>query len=309
MTREHIIPESMGGKKTVRGFICRDCNSRTGYTWDVAVSNFETWMFLLNPDLSVNPRGEKPLRVSMGDTGLNAYLDSRARVRLGFNPPVKSQKPGGIEVYEFVEDPSRVDDLFKSVNRLLQRKGKNPMTREEFDAGVSHQEVQHPSVNFTLEMDMPKYFRSLVKTAMAMAFSVGVKPTDCENAVRYLRGESMDENGVVGLPDMSLEGLIDDWINYHAVTVFGIPNSRSLMGEVLYFGRVAALVFLSDSYEGPTVIAGHAINLKTGESEDADLNLPDLVVPESLLKARIERFKSPAVLRSLVTLRNHHPSV
>lgn len=31
---EHIIPDAIGGRKAVRGFICKDCNSRTGTDWD-----------------------------------------------------------------------------------------------------------------------------------------------------------------------------------------------------------------------------------------------------------------------------------
>ncbi|WP_175105887.1 HNH endonuclease [Pararobbsia alpina] len=31
---EHIVPNSIGGHRKVRGFICKDCNSRTGDGWD-----------------------------------------------------------------------------------------------------------------------------------------------------------------------------------------------------------------------------------------------------------------------------------
>ena len=33
-TEEHIIPNAIGGRKRVVGFICRDCNSRSGERWD-----------------------------------------------------------------------------------------------------------------------------------------------------------------------------------------------------------------------------------------------------------------------------------
>ena len=94
----------------------------------------------------------------------------------------------------------------------------------------------------------------------------------CEKAVRYLRDETIDEEGVVALPGTSLEGTIDDWTSYHAVTIFGFPEKRKLIAEVLYFGSVAGLVILSDSYDGPRIIAGHTINLITGEYVDADLD-------------------------------------
>ena len=33
-SREHIIPNSIGGRKSIRNFICRQCNNKRGATWD-----------------------------------------------------------------------------------------------------------------------------------------------------------------------------------------------------------------------------------------------------------------------------------
>ena len=305
-TREHIIPESMGGRKTVRGFICRDCNSETGHGWDAAVTTFESWKFNLNSMLRINPQQGRPIRAKMGDTGMNVLIGAGLQMRLGFNSPVRTQTESGQEVIQFACDPSQVDGLFDPVNTLLQRKGMARMTREEFDARITRHETPQPEINFSLQMNMPKYYRALVKTAMAMAFSLGVNPMACEKAVRYLRDETIDEEGVVALPDTSLEGTIDDWTSYHAVTIFGLLEDRKLIGEVLYFGSVAGLVILSDSCDGPRIIAGHAVNLRTGEYVDADLDLPDLILPEdaatNLLRERVGRFKSPMLLEVLSAL-------
>ena len=293
----------MGGKKTVRGFICRDCNSKTGHDWDVAVTRFESWKFNLHSDLKINPQQGKSIRGTMLDTGMNVLVGSGIQIQLGFNAPIKTHLETDEVLYQFSVDPSRVDELFASVNTLLQRKGKTPMTRDEFDARITHNAISQPVVNFTLQMDTPKYYRSVVKTAMAMAFSVGINPMVCRNALRYLRDETMGEDGVVTLPGTSLEDTVADWTCHHAVTIFGFPDSRMLIGEVLYFGNVAGLVTLSDAYDGPTIIAGHAISLKTGEFVDADLTLPLALSPKysvtELLRARIERFKSPFVRQIL----------
>ena len=302
-TKEHIIPKSMGGKKTVVDFLCLNCNSRTGKDWDASVHQFESWKFHLDPNLRVNPQKGNRIPVRMSGTGQNAFLETVAKIRLGHNPPVKIQEEAGQETWQFTADTGQLENLFESVNTFLQRRGKTPMTRAEFDTGVNYNTILHPEVTFQLKLEIPKYYRSLVKTCMGMAFSVGVSPTDCEKAVPYLRDEAMDEEGVVTLPGMSLEGTIDDWSNYHAVTLMGLPDSRILIGEVLYFGRVAGLVHLSGSYSGPRLIEGHAINLKTGEYVDADLNLPDLHLPAHVMRdlgeARVNRFKSPMLLQAM----------
>ena len=56
MTAEHIIPNAIGGRKKVSGFICRDCNNRTGTEWDAKLVDQRLLHFL---SLTVNrQRGE-----------------------------------------------------------------------------------------------------------------------------------------------------------------------------------------------------------------------------------------------------------
>jgi hypothetical protein len=36
---EHILLQALGGRKEVTGFICKPCNSKTGDSWDVELTN------------------------------------------------------------------------------------------------------------------------------------------------------------------------------------------------------------------------------------------------------------------------------
>ena len=83
------------------------------------------------------------------------------------------------------------------------------MTRDEFDARLKHS-MRTPQPGRKLYVAVyryTKYYRSLVKTAMAMAFSAGISPADCGKAVRYLRDESIGEEGVVTLTWHLFRGL------------------------------------------------------------------------------------------------------
>ena len=33
-SKEHVIPNAIGGRKTINNFICVDCNNSTGANWD-----------------------------------------------------------------------------------------------------------------------------------------------------------------------------------------------------------------------------------------------------------------------------------
>jgi hypothetical protein len=57
-SEEHVIPSSIGGRLRVRGFLCKDCNNRTGSTWDGKLAeqlNFWCLFFSI-----VRERGQPP---------------------------------------------------------------------------------------------------------------------------------------------------------------------------------------------------------------------------------------------------------
>ena len=57
-TEEHIIPNAIGGRRKVTGFICKPCNDTTGNSWDAALAKEAQSLCLL---LQVKrERGETP---------------------------------------------------------------------------------------------------------------------------------------------------------------------------------------------------------------------------------------------------------
>ncbi len=40
---EHVVPNSIGGRKKVRGFICNPCNNSVGKTWDAKLASQLNW--------------------------------------------------------------------------------------------------------------------------------------------------------------------------------------------------------------------------------------------------------------------------
>ena len=37
-TKEHVVPNAIGGRKRVTGFICNSCNNQTGAVWDAELA-------------------------------------------------------------------------------------------------------------------------------------------------------------------------------------------------------------------------------------------------------------------------------
>ena len=298
-TEEHIIPDSIGGRRIVVGFICQACNSRTGSSWDAAVSNFDSWRFVFDQSLVRSQRRTRSIRGQIPDLGLNVYIDAGGLIRVGNNAPATTQARSGETLYTFTSDPDEIDQLFETINRFCDRRGIPLLSRAEFDAGVGRQQSSTP-VEFGLTLESGKYFRSIVKTAVAMAFSLGIDPKKCENAVAYLKDGTADPEGVVSpFPGGSLKEFQDDWLDYHSVTILGLPKDRKLIAEVVYFGSVVGATILSNAYNGEFLVGGHSVHLRTGETMDVDLSFPDIYIPEHSINAvwrdRIERFNSPMV--------------
>ena len=302
-TEEHVIPDSIGGRRIVVGFICEACNRRTGSSWDAAVSNFESWRFVLDQSLVRSQRSTRSIRGQIPDLGLNVYIDAGGRIRIGNNAPTTTQAESGETLYTFTSDPDEIDQLFETINRFCGRRDIPRLSRVEFDAGVGRQQSSTP-VEFGLTLESGKYFRSIVKTAVAMAFSLGIDPTKCENAVAYLKDETTDPEGVVSpFPGGSLKEFQDDWLDYHSVTILGLPKDGKLIAEVVYFGSVVGAAILSNAYSGEFLVSGHSVHLRTGATMDVDLDFPDMYIPghsiNTVWRDRIKKFNSPMVLELL----------
>ena len=269
-SREHIIPKSIGGLATVRGFICKSCNDETGRKWDVAVPKFLDFLLGLNPDTRFLLKDRHPSSLPRGITPDSQKIELSAtgpRVKYGI------RKVG--DELRFTFSPAEKDRAYEKMVEIQKRMGATPMTRNEFEATiVEKQKVKAAdipqSVKCSIELSAP-LFRSVTKTALAMAFHAGISPFQCPNVVEYLRGDAVWPVGVAGLFPFPFRG---DWANYHSVTVLacrGSDRRAELWGEVMYCGITLAIVRLSDRYYGPNIVQGYTVNLKTGVDEFTDL--------------------------------------
>ena len=298
-SKEHIIPESMGGRRIVTGFICNSCNSTTGHKWDSAVIAWEGWKFKLLPGLQVNPQTKRPLKGRMTEGGQEVAISDDLDIELAH---ITKSQTSDTEV-TFSCDLSKKEDLFVAVNKFLERNGQVQITQATFESQLQSESKANELIEFVVSMNGPKYYRSIVKTAMSMAFSLGIRPERCEKATQYLRDEGMSEAGRISKPSNSLQGLIEQWMQWHVVTISGSPENSQLLGEVVYFGQVAGVAFLSEQYAGPPLLFSHSVNLATGEYEDTNLLMPKLFLPpqvsEGLAQSKLAKNKSPMALQLL----------
>lgn len=98
-SREHLIPNSIGGRKKVSGFLCVECNSRSGDNWESALAR------QMNP-LSLffrisRERGDAPSQKFKTTSGDELVLNADGSLDLP-RPTFNEQKnESGVEIKYF----------------------------------------------------------------------------------------------------------------------------------------------------------------------------------------------------------------
>ena len=116
-SKEHILLAALGGRRTVSGFICRTCNSKTGNTWDASLANdLEDLARLL--DIS-RERGSVRPRVFYTSEGLPIRVLPGNRVQLG-HQSVKEFNDGNRKGVTIIAGSS--DELRQMARRISERR-------------------------------------------------------------------------------------------------------------------------------------------------------------------------------------------
>ena len=182
-SEEHIILNAIGGRKKVRGFICRTCNSDSGSEWDDELAE------QLNP-LSIHlgikrQRGNVPPQTFPTASGQSVRVNADGTMTLA-KPEVTVTTEG---------DTTRIHVSARSRKELRQAlKGlqrKHPKLRD-VDIDEVMLKAQENSYYSSDPIEIRPNFgdiragRSLVKSAVALVFDAGIDPSQCDLALDYL---------------------------------------------------------------------------------------------------------------------------
>jgi len=268
---EHIIPNSIGGRRKVWGFICKDCNSRTGESWDA-----EIWRQFSNVAMMhgvKRDRGEPPsIKIQTVD-GKRYWLLPDGSMTI--EHPTFSAEPGenGTNISVTARDEKEAQRMAKEIaNKYPKFEPQSFM-----NAAIATETPLESPVTFTASFGAELAGRSMVKTAVALAVAAGVDAQACDVAMTYLK----DKTATPSYAFFYLRNLVASRPTSHAfncVSVVGDPSRRMLLGYVECFSLCRIVVILSEEYEGKPVRATYAFNPADGNTLDlqVDLDLSDI---------------------------------
>lgn len=243
-TKEHIIPNSIGGRRKTTGFICNKCNNKLGEEWDADIAKQLNWLSLV-AGIS-RERGEPPKQLVETIEGEKYWLHSNG----SFTPKKSSYTEEDQGDTVKIRLVAKTTDEAKQRLKGILRKYPKLDIEKAFDTLKSKTSHLESPLNFSLFFGGHNVGRSLVKTAFAFASECGIAHRSCNKAIQYLRDESLD-NIPFGFSYTSdlVQKRPNDKI-FHCVSLHGDPKTKKLWSYIEYFGCFRVVVLLSDSYSG-----------------------------------------------------------
>ena len=277
-TEEHIIPNAIGGRKKVQGFICRTCNSESGSEWDNELAR------QLNP-LSIHlgirrQRGNVPSQAFPTASGQN--------VRVNADGTMTPAKPEVTVTTE--EDKTRIHVSARSrreLKKTLRGLQRNYPKLQDIDLDELMLDAQENSyyssdpIKINPEFGDIRAGRSLVKSAVALVFDAGIDPAQCDLALDYLLQEGKEPCfGYYYDAEKDIIASRPPKSPFHCVYVKGSSENSTLLGYIEFFSLWRIVLCLSQSYTGKDFTNVYAIDPVKGDeldiSVDFDLTLSDI---------------------------------
>lgn len=267
-SKEHLIPNAIGGRKKVRGILCRTCNSTAGDKWDSELAeqlNFLT----LNFSIRRQRGGEAPSQEVKTIKGEAWQVHPGGK--LGLADPSCVATPTGAGGFDVQIKARTMAEARKMVEGLAR---KNP----SIDVDAAMQGAQKHSVYLDDVLQIPFSFgggnagRSVVKSTLCLAVDAGVDAGDCPDGRNYLRNAGAQacfdyfygRDLVIARPART---------PMHCVAVSNKGTEGQLLGYVELYGAYRMVVRLAENYSGPDVSCSYAIDPVTTQELNVAIDL------------------------------------
>ncbi len=280
--KEHIIPEALGGRRTVTDFICKKCNNDTGSKWDAPLVES------MRPLISIacadpHGKGRPSIRQIAGGGMVEQCPDGRwiiapdRPLRLasriadrefevhghpGFDNRTREVK----QFKEWIESFSYLDVGFdvKEISSAIRVEPK------VFDGQV---EAYHEVV-----IGDRASVRSMLKSILALAFEAGADSSDCLPLLAYLRGEATDFPYVL----YGVYGGKDVVRNRSGETLYCVHvRGDQKNGELIAYGEMSGyriVLAISRNYIGPAFTSTYAVDVVGRQEKETECDLKGSMV-------------------------------
>jgi hypothetical protein len=265
-SEEHVINQAIGGRRTVRGLLHEDCNNEAGYTWDAELAR---QLQPLSLHFGVKRQSGRAPRMRVTTTaGEEMLLGPKGELAM-IRPDVKrSPTPQG-------ENFQVTTGSVEQARKWLEAK-KRKNLRIDVEGTLAAAQVQRSYLQGAVRIDLgfggELAGRSLVKSALALAYDAGISIDQCGDALNYLRkAVGTPCFGYYYIGDLIAERPAETPL--HCIAIEANPETGLILGYAEYFGIHRAVVCLGRGFVGEPAKAVYGIDPRTGDELDLAVRL------------------------------------
>ena len=265
-SKEHIIPNSIGGKKKIQNFICRKCNEKFGQTWDaILAKQFNPLALYLGIK---RERGESPAEIFSTTKGEQYKMTSGSNLEIPC-PVIKEQKIDDNKVQ--LEISARSHEEAKKIIADLERKKYPGLSRSVDIDSLEYSEmyIEDP-LHIPLAVGGKQVGKSIVKSCLALAYDAGLSGLDYSNVKKYFSDE-IQPGDIWTYCYQDYVRNRDEFNVIHCVHIKASSKNKNIIGYIEYFSVFKFIVLLSNNYVGNDISATYGIDPLNGCKVDIDV--------------------------------------
>lgn len=255
-SEEHIIPNSIGGRRTTKRLQCVRCNNADGSSWESAIATAFAGLCILFG--ITRDRGTPRAIVVADDKGQEFLLGLDGTLSLP--APHVEKVPG--EGYVSINIKTSDETQARKILGGFAKKYQNLDVEGAMEA-VESNDVIPPPVKIYVPLFDQNIEKLAVKSAIAMVVSAGGNPHQCLDAKKFLLG---DDSKVSFGPFYGRDLLVDRprGVPLHCIYV-SANSGRPILGYLELFGYLRIVMFIGSSFQGAPLEAMYTVDPRNGQ--------------------------------------------
>lgn len=262
-SKEHIIPNAIGGKLKSKRLLCINCNTTFGSKYESA---FVDELRFFSGRLPIKrDRGEnKKLHTVDQNTGHKIIIDEQGKTSLAHN--IMLEKPDPVNGGRFRFLAPNEKEAKKQIESILR---KYPNAKIDMTPQVAKQN-DNDHILIGSGLGSLSFFKTAQKCLLNLYMHNGGSRSHIEKEANELFFTEADPH-IWFYYDQHLS---DKNANLsHTIVVYGRPEESLLFGSIEFFGGIRLIGVLNDNYDGTTFFATHSINPIHNSTRKSDIKI------------------------------------
>ena len=264
-SREHVIPNAIGGRRRVSNFLCVACNSTTGAEWDDELARQLRPLCTMLNVKRARGRNRRFVVETVSDRRLTLNPDGSMDIAEALFEAQDLAGKTAVKIH------ARTMRELKGMLSGLKKKHPQIDVDELMKQAEPVQEYSGEPYAISLSIGGVVAGRSIVKSCMAMVYDAGLTTDQCEEAKHYLLNGGKPCFGFYTKRDLVRNR--PEKTFFHCVHVRGDPEKRQILAYVEYFGCLRFVAWLSRNYGGCAFSHCYAVDPVAGKELHLDIVL------------------------------------